>query len=151
MAYRSIYIQKENDLAYYDVIYDESGDNDSLEINYDKNGIILRFDIEVDIDGNIVEQNSKNMYITTIDNFGNAEKGVKVTDQFVSGHSIESIKTVDNYALTSTQINQLRSDIAGWLHKNNFGSVQQILDSGIETNVNNLIAKFQNADWQQIG
>ena len=83
------------------------------------------------------------------DKGGETNKGITVTDQFVDGHSIETINSAYGEVLTTTQINQLRSDIAAWLHDNGFESVQQILDSGNETNINNLIAEFQKANWQQ--
>lgn len=146
-AGNDVYEQKENNLADYDEIYDEAGDSDSLEIKYNKDSIILRYDIEIDGNGDIVEENSKNMYITTVADFDNAEKGVKVTEQFVDGHSIETIKTKDDYTLTTTQINSLRENIAGWLAENGFTSVQQIINSGDETDIGNLIAEFQEAGW----
>ena len=137
-------------LTNFDTVYDESGADDRINIiGVNKNNLVLRFDLKVDGAGNIIENQSRNMYITKTADFGNAEKGIKVTKQFVNGHSIETVETVDNYTLTLADINQLRENIAGWLHDGGFESVQQIIDSGNETNINNLIAQFQTANWQQ--
>ena len=126
-----------------------SGDNDSIEIGVNKANIIIRYDVKIDGEGHIIEDESKNMYITNTADFGDTTKGVKVTDQFVSGHSIESIKTADNYTLTTTQISALRSAIATWLSDSQYDSVQAVLNSGDETVIGNLIAEFQKAEWQQ--
>ncbi len=133
------------------LIYDGAGETDKIILTQmDKDNIILRFDVQIDGEGNIIEAFSKNMYITSIFDFGKMEKGVNVVNQFVNGHGIEEIQTTDDYALTSAQINQLRSDVAGWLHTNGFTSVQEILSNGNQTNINNLIAEFQKANWQEM-
>ena len=140
-----------SNLTNFDTIYDKAGYNDIVNINnINKNDLVIRFDIKIDETGNIIEDESKNMYITSTSDFGSTTKGIKVTDQFVVGHSIETITTADNYKLTTTQINTLRENVASWLHTNGFESVQQILDSNNTTNINNLIAEFQKADWQQV-
>ena len=90
------------------------------------------------------------MYITKTTDFGDAEIGIKVTNQFVEGHSIETITTADNYTLTTDKINQLRENVAGWLLDGGFESVQQIIDSGNGTNIASLITQFQTADWQAV-
>lgn len=144
-------LYKISKLINYCDIHDKSGDNDIISVTgVNKTDLTLRFDLQIDNEGIILDNLSKNMYITTVSDFGNTEKGIKVTNQFVEDNSIETITTADGYSLTTNEINQLRENIAGWLHTNGFENVQQIIDSGNETNINNLIAQFQNADWQQI-
>lgn len=134
------------DLSASNIIYDLSGTADKLTIS-DKTDMVLRFDMQIDAQGNIIYE--KNMYITKVADFGKTNKGITVTDQFVDGHSIETINSAYGEFLTTTQINQLRSDIAAWLHDNGFESVQEIIDSKNQTNINNLIAEFQKANWQE--
>lgn len=138
-----------SDLTGLCTINDESGTNDSVRITgVNKNNLVLRFDLNVDNDGNIIENNSENMYITLTSDFGNTTKGIKVFEQFVEEHCIESVTTADNFTLTKAGINQLRENIASWLHTNHFASVQQILNSNNPTDIGNLIAQFQTANWQ---
>ena len=142
---------KNTNLTNFDTIYDESGDSDSIQLTaINKDNIVLKFDIQIDDNGNIIENLSKNMYVTQISDFRTKTKGITVKDHFVNGHSIEMITTADNYMVTTTQINQLRLDIATWLYANGFESVQQIIDSNNLTNITNLIAEFKKADWQII-
>lgn len=131
-------------------IFDVSGDKDVININANKDDLILKFDLRVDNEGNIADI-FKSMYITNISDFTNFYSGIKVANQFINGHEIEKITTADGYYLTSTQINELRENIAEWLfNSSEFSSVQEIIDSYDETNINNLIAQFQTADWQAV-
>ena len=133
-----------------DLKYAKNGNNDSIYINgYNKDDLILHFDLQIDDNGNIINSLSKNMYISKISDFTNTKTGVKVTNQFVEGNSIETITRADGYFLTTNEINQLRENVAGWLYTNGFESVQQVIDNNNPTDINNLIVQFQNANWQQ--
>ena len=147
-----IYESNNLNLDKYITLYDESGNSDEIKItDTNKTDLVLWFDIKIDCNGNIVENSSKNMYLTLTSDFGKSTQAIRVVDQFVKGHNIEKITTTaDNYCITTSQINTLRENIAGWLHNNGFESVQQIIDSNNETNINNLIAEFQKADWQHV-
>ncbi len=143
-------------LANNDIIFDSGSmddygfieDYDTLLLTGDnKNSLILYFDLTLN-GTNIVANSSRNMYITNTADFGSSSKGVIVRDNFITGRSIEKVTTADGYYLTDTQINNLRQNIANWLYTNGFTSVQEIIDSGNQTNINALIAQFQNANWQ---
>ena len=117
--------------------------------------VIIRFDFEIvySIYGrNLYITDDTDLYITRVADFGNTEKGIKVIDNLMNfenyGSSIESITAADGYYLTSSDIISLANSVASWLYANDFTSVQDVLDSGNQTNINALIAQFQNADWQ---
>ena len=129
-------------------IFDASGENDVININANKDDLVLKFDLRVDNEGNIINDSFKSMYITNISDFTNYYSGIKVANQFINGHEIEKITTADNYSITVEKINELRENIAGWLHDNGFESVQQVINSDENDNINNLMAQFQTADWQ---
>ena len=145
------------DLNYYDQVYDSAGDDDCIYITgVNKDDLILYFDLEQD-GGSIVAANSKKLYISNNGDFGAVyaddadKKGISVSNYFTSlNYNIERIETADGYYMTTTQINSLRESTAGWLADNGFTSIQQIVDSGDEANINALIAQLKTADWQQM-
>ena len=140
-----------NNLTKYNYISDISGNNEIIVSNTNKNNLILYFDLQVDEDGNILDYLSENMYITSKNNFGKMETGITVSKQFAHTNTIARVTTVDNYAMTTESINQLRQDMAGWLHTKQYESIQAILD----TNDTSKISELQTAintytNWQTI-
>ena len=132
-------------------LFDESGNNDTIILDkHNKSDIILRFDMQIDAEGNIIEDSSKNMYIMNDNQFDVENWGVIITNQFVEGNSIEKIQTADGYYITTTELNELRTNIASWLKANNFESVEDVINPENTTAIENLYAQFQNATWQQI-
>ena len=139
-----------NNLSRSIEVFDEGGNNDIIALSENKDDIILRFDLQIDAEGNIVEDSSKNMYIMNIDEFEMTNWGVKVTNEFVEGNSIETIQTKDGYYLTTAELNELRTNIASWLSSNNFESVEEVINSENTTAIENLYAKFQSVEWQTV-
>ena len=82
-------------------ITDTAGD-DILLLAAKKEDISLLFNVKQD--GTFAEGNDKLIFTSN-------EKDVVINDF----DSIETIKTSDGYSLTTTQLNALQSDIAGWL------------------------------------
>ena len=85
--------------------------------------------------------------VSTI-NFKSFVSSNRNVELFLENNSIKTDTTENNYTLTTTQINTLRENVATWLHPDGLESVQQIIDSGNTTNINNLIAQYQQTDWQ---
>ena len=120
------------------VITDTAGSYDVLRlqtyIQHDGNTGLERgdaslfFDMKIDKNGNIVKNSSTDLFISTLDNIGDKKESITLKNYFKSGYEIEKIiieGTQINYSITDADIDQLRSDIAGWLQDNGYTSTAQ--------------------------
>ena len=63
---------------------------------------------------------------------------------------VETIKTADGFQMTSTDIDVLKANVASWLTTNNFDDVETALANGTEQQVNDLMAVFEQTNWQPV-
>ena len=155
----------------YTKIYDKGGDDLVKIADIDTAKVSLR-----DMAGNDVIEftatDSDNVNVVfNIDQEGNTDyDGIRIIgdadlDAWKAGTSltggisitrdsgvVETIKTADGFQITSTDIDALKADVVSWLTKpgNDFADVQTALTTGTEDQVNELMAVFETANWQQI-
>lgn len=126
-----------NDL--YSVICDYGG-VDRLELP--DNNYSFLFDVEVDDKGNLLNY-SRNFYVKFAGEEAN-DTGVVISCGREEQHAIESIYTGSNQIFQYSQnaVNAVRQEVAGWLAENNYGSVQDVLHSGDETDITSMMKVF---------
>lgn len=120
------------------VITDTAGSYDTLRlqtniqhdgnVGLEKGDATIFFDLKLDKKGNIVNNSSTDLYLSSVDNIGNKKEAITLKNYFKSGYEIEKIimeGTQINYSITDADIDQLRSNIAGWLEKYDYTSTAQ--------------------------
>ena len=120
------------------VITDNGGSYDTLRlqtniqhdgnVGLEKGDATIFFDLKLDKKGNIVNNSSTDLYISTLDNIGDKKEAITLKSYFKSGYEIEKIifeGTQLNYSITEEKIDQLRNDIAGWLANHDYTSTAQ--------------------------
>ena len=145
-------------------IFDSEG-KDTLEISTAKDNLNIVFN--VDKDGNIDANGLKILNDTSLalwkeGTLTTNDDGVHIADGI---NVIETIKAITSYEesnggykptgyskITATDIDALKADVVSWLTKpeNDFADVQTALTTGTEDQVNELMAVFETANWQQI-
>ena len=127
----------------YSVINDYGG-NDTLYL--DEANYSFLFDVEIDSKGNLLNY-SRDFYIKfageeaketgVVINFGREEK-----------HAIEQVRmSVQNgekviFAYNADMIDEVRQEVAGWLYDNGYGSVQDVLHSENNADIESMMAAF---------
>ena len=120
------------------VITDTAGSYDTLRlqtniqhdgnVGLEKGDATIFFDLKLDKKGNIVNNSSTDLYLSSVENVGDKKESIAIKNYFKSGYEIEKIiieGTQINYSITDADIDQLRSDIAGWLQDNGYTSTAQ--------------------------
>ena len=128
----------------------DNGGNDVLNINGNISGLRAFFNIKKD--GTFAEGQDK-LFITNTTTFdswttGTAPAtGIEINDF----DSIERINAYNNYYMTTTQLNQLKDAVAGWLAAANNGEGYADVATALgSAEAANLIAIFNNNTcWQQ--
>ena len=125
-------------------IVDAAG-NDNLVIAQNADsaaGVSILFN--VDSTGN----NLGDICVLSNNQISNWVNGSQFKGVVIENNAVENISNGSQH-ITSSDIAQLASDVAGWLNTNGFASVQDVLDSNNTTSINALIAEFQNnTNWQ---
>lgn len=141
-------------------IEDESGDNDIIRIAEKSSNVNLFFDVQKDEtimnDENgmmIINKSTLSTFIKTR-NIESVKSGIEISEFFdekgnLGSGAIERIETTNGY-VSLNQINELKSNVASWLAANDFSSSMTALEEGTKTQVNELLAIYQNIDWQPL-
>ena len=131
-------------------INDTAG-TDTLMVNEKTSNTNIIFQVLKDATGTIpLDEDS--LYIVNDSNWKRIAKYQEV-DEITSGieieeiSSIERIETKDGY-ITTAQIDEVKSNITAWLANTNYDSAMQALEEGNENIVNQLLAIYENIDWQ---
>ena len=112
----------------YDVLRLQTNIKHDDNVGLEKGDATIFFDLKLDKKGNIVNNSSTDLFISTLDNIGDKKESITLKNYFKSGYEIEKIiieGTQINYSITDADIDQLRSDIAGWLQDNGYTSTAQ--------------------------
>lgn len=128
------YIQDSYQAERTNIIYDASGDADSFTFKYGSYS-------DIDILVNVYADGTYDSDLTLNSNYY-ANNKIIFKEYFNEG-KIENIYQ-DNHKISETQLNTCIQEVARWLSDNGFESAQAVLDSGNETNINTLYAKFDN-------
>ena len=120
------------------VITDNGGSYDTLRlqtniqhdgnVGLEKGDATIFFDLKLDKKGNIVNNSSTDLYLSSVENVGDKKESIAIKNYFKSGYEIEKIimeGTQINYSITNADIDELRSDIAGWLQDYGYTSTAQ--------------------------
>lgn len=129
------------------MLSDYSG-KDSIILDYNEDGYSFLFDVEVDKKGNLVNY-SRDFYIKFAGEEGE-NTGVVISYGRETRHAIETIYMNDSegenyetlFEYDQDMIDAVRQNVAGWLVDNNYGSVQDVLHSGNETDVASMMQVF---------
>ena len=123
----------------------DAGGNDILRLAQDANttnGVRVLFN--VDNTGNIISD----VNVISANQLVNWINGNEVTGVKIENNAVETIQA-NGQQITSTDIAQLASDVAGWLNTNGYASVQDVLDTNNQSDIHNLMATFvNNTNWQ---
>ncbi len=112
----------------YDVLRLQTNIENGGNIGLERGDATIFFDMKIDKNGDIVNNSSTDLFISTLDNIGDKKEAITLKNYFKSGYEIEKIiieGTQINYSITDADIDQLRSDIAGWLQDNGYTSTAQ--------------------------
>ena len=133
-------------------IYDSLGNDDKLNIattdhtklhvafNITKGGTSIIEDSLMILDNTNFVKWQNNMNDETI-------KGIKIGGTDIT--AIETIKTRDNYYLTSNELNNLKSNIASWLTNKGYADVTAVFDKAGDNSADIalLVEEFDKAGW----
>lgn len=136
------------------IISDTSG-MDKMIINDKLDNLNIFFNIKNDGSFN----NSESIHIVNDDWINNLETNINNTNNTIQinctqdGENnfcpIEEIYSSDNYYISSTQLNELKENIASWLTNNNYEDVGSVFETGNKDDISNLVSEFQNLNWQK--
>ena len=139
-------------------IEDEGGGKDILQIADKSSNVNIIFNVKANPDKNINETSmmilnraNLNRLISTR-NIETITGGIDIFDYFsedgaFGSGAVERIETKDGY-VTLSQIDEVKSEVASWLTENNFASSVDVLSDGNKNQINELLAIYQNIDWQ---
>lgn len=122
-------------------IIDDYGGNDELFLENIADYSFL-FDVEIDEKGNLLNY-SRDFYVKFAGEESN-ETGIVIHDGRQSQHAIEEIWCNGDclFEYSEASIESVRQNVAGWLFDNDYGSVQDVLHSGDETDVSSMMQVF---------
>ncbi|MCR4881676.1 MAG: hypothetical protein K6A44_06980, partial [bacterium] len=125
----------------YSIINDYGG-KDVLTLDNAENGYSFLFDVEVDKKGNLLNY-SRDFYIKFAGEEAN-ETGIVINCGREEAHAINQIYVEDEkvFHYNQTVINEVRQNVAGWLTDNGYASVQDVLHSADEADINSMMAQF---------
>ena len=112
----------------YDVLRLQTNIEHDGNVGLEKGDATIFFDLKLDKKGNIVNNSSTDLYLSSVENVGDKKESIAIKNYFKSGYEIEKIiieGTQLNYSITEEKIDQLRSDIAGWLANHDYTSTAQ--------------------------
>ena len=144
------YIISMSNGSFNEVHYEGNG-NDTVIIQGVKNNIALYYQVW-SLDGGIA---GGTVYIKNRNSI-TEDIGAKYTLGNVEGYEIETTiinnntdNENDDYIWTydKEQISTITSEVASWLTTNNYGSVEDVINSGNETDINSVLAIFDQV-WQ---
>ncbi|MBQ8886515.1 MAG: calcium-binding protein [Candidatus Gastranaerophilales bacterium] len=131
-------------------INDTSG-TDTLMVNEKTSNTNIIFNVLKDTTATLPEDEDS-LYIVNDSNWKRIARYQEV-DEITGGIEIESItgieriETKDGY-VTATQIDEVKANVTAWLANTNYDSAMQALEEGNENIVNQLLAIYENIDWQ---
>ena len=125
----------------YSIINDYAG-NDTLTLDDCDSGYSFLFDVEVDSKGNLLNY-SRDFYVKFAGEEAK-ETGVVINCGRETTHAIENIYQGEEQIFQYNQgaIDEVRQNVASWLTENGYGSVQDVLYSANEADINSMMAQF---------
>ncbi len=100
---------------------------------------------EVSEIGNVIITDS-----ATKENYEKGMSGLPLSGILIENNQIETIKSSDNYTLSSTDILTLAQTVASWLVSDgrSYSDVSAVFEENNSTDIAALISVFDNANWQ---
>ncbi len=139
-------------------IYDTEGEN-YIQIEDKSSNVNLIFNVSTENDlggynGMYILNKSTLSSLIKSRNIDKVTSGVEVEEFFSNDGDIGSgavlqIKTSNGYCVSSDQINEVKANVVSWLSENNYASALDAFEQGDKSSINELVAIYQNINWQQ--
>ncbi len=141
-------------------IYDTDGEN-YIQIEDKSSNVNLIFNVSKGSDlggynGMYILNKSTLSSLINSRNIDNVTSGVEVEEFFSSDGNIGSgatyqIKTSNGYYVSSFEIDKVKENVASWLSDKGYTSALDAFARADKSSINELVAIYQNIEWQQSG
>ena len=133
------------------IVINEAGGTDSVRVASANEAACQDLRIMFNVDSTYSLSDGLNfgdVVLLASDEIQNWASGAAFNGVVVKDNAIETVR-VWNQQMSSSDVAQLAADVAGWLNTNGYASVQDVFDSNDTTDINSMMAVFQNnANWQ---